>query len=274
VVPAPRERGDPVRRDGLGGSADVACGDVVAHRVRDQSLLEVPLGRPAVQFGGVAPTELQAQEVGEEVVVAVPLALAVERDEEEVRALDAPQHLGRVVAPGDGVAQRRAQPIQDARAQQELPHVRRLPVEHLVGEVVDDVAVVAGEARHGRRGIVASAQSQSGEVQAGGPALGALDQAADVVGAQREALPSVEQVVGLLAIEAQLVDGDLGELAAAAKPGQRQRGLGAREERELELGWGVLEQERDGFVHVRVRDEVVVVEDEHHRLGQAGELVE
>jgi hypothetical protein len=36
----------------------------------------------------------------------------------------------------------------------------------------------------------------------------------------------------------------------------------------------VLEQERDGFVHVRVRDEVVVVEDEHHRLGQSGELVE
>ena len=87
------------------------------------------------------------QDVGEEVVVAVPAPTVVERDDEQVGAVERLQHGGAVVTAGDGVAQRTAEPIKNRRLNKEIPNTFGLPIEHLVDEVVDDVAVVAREAR-------------------------------------------------------------------------------------------------------------------------------
>jgi hypothetical protein len=79
------------------------------------------------------------------VVVAEPLALVVQSDEEEVGALQVEQHPRAVLAVDDGVAERPGEPVEYRRLLQEVTHLARLMGEHLLHEVVDDVPVVTGE---------------------------------------------------------------------------------------------------------------------------------
>ena len=85
------------------------------------------------------------EHVGEEVVVAVPVAPVIQRDEEEVAALQGRQPRAAARLAGDGVAQRAAQPVQDGGVQQEAAHRRGLALQHLLDQVVHDVAVIPGE---------------------------------------------------------------------------------------------------------------------------------
>jgi hypothetical protein len=57
------------------------------------------------------------QNVREEVVVAVPAAAVVERDHEQVGAVQRLEHGLPAVLAGDGVAQGAAQPVQDGGLQ-------------------------------------------------------------------------------------------------------------------------------------------------------------
>ena len=74
---------------------------------------------------GLLVEQARAQHVGEEVVVAVPPAAVVERDQEQVAALQRLQHGLAAVLAGDGIAQRAAQPVQDGGLQQEVLDVAR-----------------------------------------------------------------------------------------------------------------------------------------------------
>jgi len=96
---------------------------------------------------GFGAAELVEQQVAEEVVVAVPLTGGVEGLQEEVRALQFLEQAVRADRVDDGVAQRARQPVEDRRVQEEAPNVFGLTVEYLGAQIVDDVAVVAGERR-------------------------------------------------------------------------------------------------------------------------------
>ena len=78
-------------------------------------------------------------------VIAVPLAVVVKRHDEEVLALEGVNDLSRVSGPGNCVAERRAEPVENGRPREELPDVARLSAEHFLGEKVDDEPVVASE---------------------------------------------------------------------------------------------------------------------------------
>ena len=52
-----------------------------------------PTGGPQVQGGCVPGIDLRAQKVGEQAVVAIPLTLVIERDEEQVGRLQMLQNL-------------------------------------------------------------------------------------------------------------------------------------------------------------------------------------
>jgi len=149
-----------------------------------------------VEHGGVVrarPRELVAQQAGEQVVVAVPLALGVEREDEQPVALE-PLQAGRRPAPaGDVVTQRPAQAIEDRGLEQEVAHLGRLAVEHLVAEVVHDGPVVSGERRYEVVAVGPAGQRQRRELQAGRPALGPRVQAGDIVGLEPERERLVEQ---------------------------------------------------------------------------------
>ncbi len=86
-----------------------------------------------------------AQQIGKQMVVAVPLPLVVQGDQEHVGVEQPFQQGMAVCAPGDRVAQITAQPVQDRRLQQEMLDLFRLPVEHFFGEVAQNEPVAAAQ---------------------------------------------------------------------------------------------------------------------------------
>ena len=93
----PRER-QPVAGDQVGGPLVVAGGAGVVDGRLDVAGVLVEGGRPPVQQRdqvGLAPGQLQAQQLGEQVVVAVPVAVVVEGDQEQVGLFQLGQQLGR-----------------------------------------------------------------------------------------------------------------------------------------------------------------------------------
>jgi hypothetical protein len=93
----------------------------VVQRGVDVGMLLPP--RPTMELGldhGLEVVELATQHVAEQVVVAIPLAAAVERDEEQVRGFDLVQHASRVGALQHRVAHSRRKACEDGGADQEL----------------------------------------------------------------------------------------------------------------------------------------------------------
>src|SRR6267154_571999 len=95
---------------------------------------------------GLLVQQARMQHVCEELVVAVPTAAVVERDQEQVPSIQRLQHGLATTLPGDGIAQRTAQPAQDRGLQQEGLDTIGLTLQHLLDQVVDDVTIIPGEA--------------------------------------------------------------------------------------------------------------------------------
>ncbi len=125
-------------------------------------------------------TQLALQQVGEEVMIAIPAPLVVQRNKEEVGRQQALQQVGAVAAPGHGIAQVAVQPGQNRGVQQELLHRGRLAGQHLLGQVAQDEAVGSAEGLDKGRGIGAALQGKAGQLQAGGPPLGARGETGQV----------------------------------------------------------------------------------------------
>ena len=105
---------DQVRRP-----LEVPGGQRVADGHGRLAVLLVPRARPPVQvrhLAGLLVQQARLQHVGEEMVVAIPPAAVVERDQEQVPPVQRLQHGLAAILPGDGIAQRTAQPAQDARS--------------------------------------------------------------------------------------------------------------------------------------------------------------
>jgi hypothetical protein len=124
-----------VRCDQVGCPGDLARGYCVGDRAIDLPSALIPGARARVQVGdelGLRSLELLVQQLGEQVVVAVPAAGAIERDKEQVRALDRGQHLRSPGDPGHRVAELARQAVEYRGAEHESSPVRRQPGEDLV----------------------------------------------------------------------------------------------------------------------------------------------
>jgi hypothetical protein len=96
------------RLDEVSRSTDLPTGERVMHGVLEHAVVGVPLAGSAVQgegAAGVLAQESSPERLREQVVVAVPGALIVERDDEQVAALELLEHGAAVVASGEGVAE-------------------------------------------------------------------------------------------------------------------------------------------------------------------------
>ena len=220
--------------------------------------------------------QVRVQHVAEQVVVAVPGAVAVERDQEQVRPVQRLEHRPAAPAagqPADRVAQRPGEPVEDRGVEQEAAYVVGLAAQDLVGEVVDDEPVVAGEpgdeARTGRRGRAARGRQLEGR----DPALGPRLERRDVGVREAEAVEVVEVAGHLVAGEAQVGGADLDQLAPSPQPRQRQRGVGAGADDQPQLWRQVVDEERHPGGDVDTVGEVVVVEDERDLAGVHAQLV-
>ena len=139
------------------------------------------------------------------------------------------------------------------------------PAEDLVGEVVEDEALAAPERLDERGGVRPVAERDRRQLEAGDPALGPIDEPRDEVGLEDEA--GVGEIGRrLLDCVAQVVGPELDEPAVGPQAGERQRGILASQEDEMDERRAVLDQEADETLDRLRRDELVVVEDQHERL--------
>ena len=93
-----------------------------------QIILLEPNARPPMELRhpiGLRLPQVRLQHLGEEMVIAIPLALVVERNDEEVAAFQSFQHRFAIFLVGDGIAQRTAQAIENGGLQQEVADVVR-----------------------------------------------------------------------------------------------------------------------------------------------------
>ncbi|MDP9207529.1 MAG: hypothetical protein M3O65_03335 [Actinomycetota bacterium] len=188
--------------------------------------LPVPGRGPPVQ-GHQQPrlpaVELHAEQLREQVLIAIPLAPIIQRNQEQIGAFQLLQQPRRPLRLQHGVAQRAGQALQDRGAQQEPPDGVRLAGQHLRAQVVGDMAVVAMERGDEGAGVLPAAKRQTGQDQPRRPALGPLGQTLGVAGPQLQPHRPVQEGQGFFVGELQVGDPDLGQLSPGSHPGQRQR---------------------------------------------------
>jgi hypothetical protein len=178
-------------------------------------------------FGvGVGAAKLHAQQLAEEVVVAVPRATGVEGDEEEVRVLDVGQDARGVIGAEHCVAEGRGEAVEDRRPEQEPARLLVEAVEDLGREVVGDVTVVGGEVPDDVAWGVGAGEPERGEADAGGPSLRAADEQLDFLGADRDA-GALEQLSGLGDGEGEVTGPEFAESAARPEPAEPPPGIRA-----------------------------------------------
>ena len=173
---------EPVVGDDLHRQVPLVRLDRVPERVDRGAARGVPAGGAGVQLrqlGRQLTFGARAQQLGEQAVVAEPLAVAVHAEDEPVGALERGERVRAVAFAGERVGEAAAHAVDERRAQQERAQPRRLAIEHLGDEVVGDHAIVAGELGHEAVGVLAALQAQRREPQAGAPALRARVQRLD-----------------------------------------------------------------------------------------------
>src|SRR5664279_4033640 len=115
---------------------------------------------------------MRTQHVGKELVVAIPAAAIVERDQEQVPAFQSLERGLATVLPDNRVAQWAAQPAQDGGLQQEAPDMFGLTLQDLFDQVVDDVSVVPGEACDESGDVVSALHRERCQLERGDPPFG------------------------------------------------------------------------------------------------------
>ena len=144
-----------------------------------------PPGGASVQVGnlvGCGSSELEAQEVREQLVVAKPSALRIERDDESVGVLELEQEPLAAGSTGEQVCKLTVDPVQQRCSKQHVADVVRLTLEHLGDQVLPDGPIGSGELGDETLGVGVAFQRYGGQAQAGGPAFRASVQPGRVVG--------------------------------------------------------------------------------------------
>ncbi len=132
--------------DQLGGQRPVAGGHGLPDGVQQQPVALVPPGRAPVQVWHLLwalEPELQAQDFGEQRVIAVPAI--PERHDEGVGSRQPGEGPRGLFVTGQLTGDAGADPVQDAGLQQQIADVGRLVVERLRHQVTGDGAVLGGE---------------------------------------------------------------------------------------------------------------------------------
>ena len=265
----------PRRRDGHGDRAEDAGGALlVAGRVRvDERRLEIalrlePVGRALVEHRHqlrLALRELLQQQLAEEMVEAERAAVAVERDDEQVRLLERGELQRRAFPVEDGVAERAAHRLEHGAPAKERQPVGLEPREVLRAEVVGEVAVGAGDRDDVPRvaRVALCARGERCQVEAGRPAFGVLHQLVDL-GVLELQRGGAQQHLGLAPAEGELVRPELEQRPAGPQRGHRQVGHDPTGEHDHRPGRDMPDERSDGRDRV-VRQGVRAVEHEHER---------
>ncbi len=206
VDPVAGDEPCPLALQQLGSKGEIPAPQGVLDGPVGQVMALAPAGS-GVQQGRAVAVSRQAplEELGEQVMVAEPLALLVQGDDEELLALQAHQHVQAVAPAGQSVAQVGAELVQHRGLIEELLQGHRQAVDHVLGQVVSDVALGAAEAGEEGRAIRIPRQRQTGQMQRGDPPLGARVQLLEFAAAQLQRAHVAEVDFGLLQGQAQVL---------------------------------------------------------------------
>jgi hypothetical protein len=212
----------------------------------------------------VAPLELRAQEVTEQMVVAVPLAVIVVRDHEGIRAREGRERNRRVVDAEHRIAQGRRHAAKDRRPKQEPLEIVRLTIERLFHEVVRDLLLIARQTGSPHGGIVTAAQRERGEHNRGSPPLRPLAQSFGRLLRQLQA-SAPGHITGLLRVQGEQRGPDLDQIPSCTETAERHSRIAARDQHQLRTGPNLVEQKRENRAAPPRRDDVHVVQHQHER---------
>src|SRR5258708_10150400 len=138
-------------------------------------------------------------------MIAVPLPLAIQRYHKYVGLLQPFQHLLATTPLPDSVTQRRREASEDAGAEQKGLHVLRLSSQDLLGQVVQDVALISADLLKQSERINSLWQGKTKQLQTHQPALRAIPYLLGCLIRQLDAHHLIKEGSRLLPGTAQLV---------------------------------------------------------------------
>src|SRR5215211_5043246 len=235
-----------------------------------------PHARPFAQGGhqvGLAAPELVEKQLTEEMVVAVPLSLLVQGYYEQVGAGEPAQELGGTLPARDRIAQRASHRPQYRGHEQKLPDLLVESRQDLLSQQADDVAVAAPKRCDEGMLVLLVLQGEGSEVDPRRPPFGTLEQHREVIGADAKPHLLVQQAIGFILGEGELLGADLVHLSLGPKPSQWQRRVRAARDDDVDVLREVLQEEGHRVMRALLGHELVVIEHQDDRIGQLGDLV-
>ncbi|MDT4830187.1 hypothetical protein FQZ97_636410 [compost metagenome] len=219
----------------------------------------------------VALLEARAEELGEQVVEAVPLALAIQRQEEQLHGLQPLQQGLAVLASGQGVGEVAGQLRRHAQGQQHFLHLRRQLLEHRAQQMVAERHLIAADRGHRRRPLRLVTQQQAAQLDADHPALGLHVQGIQRLVVQHQAVAD-QVVAGFLPAQAQFVGADFQQQVLGPPGGELERRPATTADRQGEPLRGQFDQPVEHAQQLAVLHQVEVVEHQQQRVGVATEV--
>ena len=124
----------------------------------------------------LAPTQFCAEQLAEQMMVAVPLAAPVQRHQQQIRARQRLQDIGRSLGVQDRVAQRPGQAVQHRRARQERHRLRWEMSQELRPQIFGQEPIVAADLDLFVPAGASRLEGQGGQVQPDRPTFGPPDE--------------------------------------------------------------------------------------------------
>jgi hypothetical protein len=264
-VPGPDER-EVVRDHEPGEEVEVRGRRSVVDRLGRLTVDSEPLGGGPMDLRrgpGVRGGELERRELGEQRVDAVPPALPQPGDE-EVGALQRPEHRGRIRAPEHRVAERRGEAAEDRDAQEEAADVVVERTQHLLAQEIGDEAVVPGELADDLRHVVHAAKPDRGELDRGRPSLGPAVEQLELRRLEVDVASAGEQLGRLGRGEREVLGTQLDQRSPHPVSGDPEGGVAAGDQHEARVRGKALGRVVDRCQAVGGGDRLELVEDDDH----------
>ena len=169
-------------------------------RFRDLAVRREPLRGTAMEraeLRGVAPHQPLAQILGEELVIAVGLAVRRQRRHEHALLFEPLEDQPAVLPVAEQVDDVAGEPVEKRRPDHDFLRLVGQGHQHLLGQVARQFRAGAMEALDELAAVDAALQRQRGKLQRDRPTLGALDDAAHIVAPELLAMRAGEQRLGL-----------------------------------------------------------------------------
>src|SRR5215208_1746295 len=244
--------------------------DRLPNRPLEESCTLQPHASPSSQGRhqiGLSALELVEQQLTEQMVVAIPLPLLVQGNHEQVGAGELAQEHSRILPACHRVAERTRHRPQDRGLEQKLPHFLSEASQNLLSQQTDDVAVGAPEGLDEGVLVILALQGEGGQVDTCRPPFGTLQQYAEVIRANVQSHLLVQQALGFLLCEGQLLGAYLVHLCPGPHPPQWQRRIGTAGNYEVDVLGEMVHEEGHRLVSVLLGYELVVVEHHCHLVG-------